>query len=305
MELRKFDKQDLIDHMDSFCALYRKAFTAAADREIISQRYLENPYDELLMFTAMDRGRIVANYSAVPLRIVVDGTERKAALSLNTMTDPQYAGKGLFTTLAEALYDHMANSGYVMIIGFPNYLSNRIFNARLGWKTVYEIPTLKLSLGSADGDGSDTFPFREDFEAISGGPDDPRIHVSLSEEYIRWRFQNNKEKQYRVLAVDRENWLIYQFYQDEINMTETRFSDKLKEAALIRKLISIGKANGSGYITTWCPVNTDTHGRLEKIGFRLSAPIRCFGLRCFDDSVCEAAYDHRNWRVQMGDDNTY
>ena len=127
MEIRKFEKADLSQNMDSFCALYHRSFTATANRAIIEQRYLDNPFEELLMYVAIDGGRIIANYSAVPIRVVIDGEIWKAALSLNTMTDPDYAGRGLFTTLATAMYEYLSSNGYALIMGFPNYLSNRTY----------------------------------------------------------------------------------------------------------------------------------------------------------------------------------
>ena len=306
MDIRKFDKKALLDNLDLFCDLYRKSFTAEANREIIGQRYLNNPYDELLMYIAMDDDKIVANYSAVPIRIVVDGIERKAALSLNTMTDPMYAGRGLFTKLASALYDHLSDNDYAIIIGFPNALSNRIFNTRLGWSTVLEIPTLSLDLNktSIQQTCADVTYF-DSFEDLEGATVLEDIHVALSREYIAWRFQNNKEKEYNALSIDKGNWLIYQFYDNEINITEINCSDRTKEERLIEKIINLGSKEGFASVTTWCKLNTARHSYLEKRGFQLSSPIRTFGLRCFDVSIAGKVYDPRKWCIQMGDDNTY
>lgn len=304
VDIKKFSKSDLSKNMDSFCALYHKVFTAAANREIIEQRYLSNPYDELLMYVAMDGEKIVANYSAVPIQVVIQDKVYKAALSLNTMTDPDYSGQGLFTKLATSLYDHLSENGYVMIMGFPNFQSNRIFNSRLGWKTVYEIPTLKLCLDSYQEEQSET-KVDDGFVDWLEDSCNEVIHVDMSQEYISWRFKNNKEKRYHVLIEDKNNWLIYQFYNDEINLTEINSYDGEKERKLLKRLISIGKLNGYNSITTWCNTNSSRHSYLEKIGFRLSAPIRTFGIRCFVPSLEKDVYDYRNWCIQMGDDNTY
>lgn len=306
MEIKKFEKRDLQANMDLFCDLYHKAFTAAANREIIEQRYLDNPYGELLMYIAMENEKIVANYSAVPIRVIVDGFERKAALSLNTMTDPEYAGRGLFTKLATALYEYLADNGYAMIIGFPNYMSNRIFNTKLGWKTVLEIPTMKLDLNMIDyPKDKGNMSFSNSFEGLVCDAVLDDIHVVLSNEYLAWRFKNNKEKHYNALTIGKDNWLICQFYNDEINITEINCSDRIKEQLLIARIIEIGKKEGFSSVTTWCKLNTERHSDLEKLGFRISAPIRTFGLRCFDEAIAEKVYDPRKWSVQMGDDNTY
>ena len=61
---------------------------------IIKQRYIDNPYEDLLMCVAEDKGKIIANYSAVPSIVEIDGFLYKAAQSLNTMTHPDYSGRG-------------------------------------------------------------------------------------------------------------------------------------------------------------------------------------------------------------------
>lgn len=305
MHIMRFTAEDLAREMDAFCGLYTTVFTAPANREIISQRYLGNPSGELLMVVAQDQGKIVANYSAVPIEVTVDGEPRKAALSLNTMTDPAYAGRGLFTTLAGALYEDLAAAGYALIIGFPNYLSNRTFNMRLGWRTIYEIPTLKLNLEDVRETVVSAEPDSGTFENLRPNDGISRVHVRLSPEYLAWRFRDNREKRYRVLAADESNWLIYQFYRKEINITELCYRDAALRDALVDRVIAMGKREGFEAVTLWCTANTETHSALEKKGFRLSAPIRNFGARCFDPALAETVYDWRNWFVQMGDDNTY
>lgn len=304
MRIVKYGKQDLGANMEAFCELFHKVFTAKANPEIIEQRYLHNPHDDLLMYIAEDDGKIVANYSAVPLMISVDGKLHKAALSLNTMTDPAYAGRGLFSTLANELYDYMQQAGYAVIIGFPNNLSNRTFNNWLGWKTIYEIPTLKLDLNSVKIKTSN-YHFYDGFDKAFIANSKGSIFVNRSSEYLEWRYKNNKEKEYRYISIDNENWAVVHFYGEEVNITDIVSNDKTKEQALILRIIQIGIENHFKYVTLWYKTNTQTHGFLEKTGFRLSAPIRTFGLRCFDETIADAVYDASNWWIQMGDDNSY
>lgn len=306
MKIKKYDSESLYQNIDLFCNLYNKTFTAVVNREIVEQRFLENPYDDLLMYVAIEEGRIVANYSALPLRVVVDGIERKAAIAVNTMTDSDYTGRGLFTTLAKALYEDLEKKGYAFIMCFPNYMSNRILNTRLGWKTVYEVPTLKLSIASFGEVTIDTKAvLSQPNEGFCEEKNENRVYVKMSSEYMTWRFTKNKDKHYKVLFADNDNWLIYQFYNNEINITIISCTDRMKEKALIQRVISIGKCKKYDYITTWCMVNTETHSFLEKLGFRLSSPIRTFAIKCFDESIASTVYDYRSWRIQMGDDNTY
>jgi hypothetical protein len=291
--------------MESFCRLYTTVLTAPADREIMEQRYLSNPFGDLLMYVAIDEGRIVANYSAVPVEVTVDGETRRSALSLNTMTHSSWAGKGVFPKLAAALYDDIRARDYAMIIGFPNYLSNRIFNTRLEWKTVYEIPTLKLALDGTETKTAEPVAFRDCFAGLKDNSGVSRVHIRLSPQYLAWRFRDSKEKRYHVLAVDEQNWLICQFYRKEINITELCCTDPEARNCLVDQAIAAGRQAGMEAVTVWAMANTELHSKLERKGFRLSSPIRTFGLRCFDSALSGIVGDWRNWFVQMGDDNTY
>lgn len=304
MEIKKYSKDDLSGHLDEFCELFHKVYTAPADREIISQRYLDNPYGDLCMYVALEGNRIVANYSVVPINVLINGRPCRAALSLNTMTDPEYEGRGLFTTLASGLYNDLEKSGYAMVIGFPNFMANRIFNSRLGWKTVLEIPTLKLSLNDIDPPGGEELK-EGFFEGMTFSGDADFCNAEMSPEYINWRFKNNREKNYKVLSIDSSNWIIYQPYNNEINLTKLSATDISNAKRLIEAVASAGKAGGYESLTAWSRINSGVHDLMEKTGFRVASPIRTFGLRCFDASVFETVSDPRKWSLQMGDCNIY
>ena len=70
-------------------------------------------------------------------------------------------------------------------------------------------------------------------------------------------------------------------------------------------MIDFAVRNHLKKVTTWSPVNTEEHAILEFYGFRNQPPIRYFGLKVLNYSGNTDLYDHRNWKVHMGDDNVY
>lgn len=306
MKIESFSKKDLIKNAERFCDLYTKVFTAKMNKEILLQRYISNPFEDFLMFVAIEDDNIIANYSAVPVALIVGGEERKAALSLNTMVAPEYQRKGLGIILARELYTYMLEQNYDLIYGFPNCNAGRMFNEGLGWQTIYEIPTLKLSIRNREKIYHIGLKIEEDkFDNLTGNIFEDTIYVKMSEEYISWRFKNNKEKEYHSLSIDKDNWIIYQRYKDEINITEINCIDNKKACELIKLVINIGIEEGFRSVTTWYKTNTKMHSRLEMMGFEITSPVRIFSAKCFNKSMTDTIYDYRNWRIQMGDDNVY
>ena len=144
MELKALTKEELYERIQQFCDLYHSCFNDKIDATIIEQRYLQNPVGDLCMYIALENDSIIANYSVSPAMLQIGEKQIKCALSLNTMTHPDFVGKGLFVELAKRLYGDLKQQGYGMVYGFPNYISNRTFCTKLGWKDIYEIPTLEL-----------------------------------------------------------------------------------------------------------------------------------------------------------------
>jgi len=93
---------------NTICALFEKVFGKPMGKtESIRHwqwEFLENPVKGLFVKLAWDKERLVGQYTASPLRVCADGKEIIAALSHDTMTDPQYEGLGIFRNIAEALY---------------------------------------------------------------------------------------------------------------------------------------------------------------------------------------------------------
>jgi len=92
--------------------------------------------------------RLAAIYATLPLFLRVAGERRLAVQSLDTLTDRDFRGKGLFVRLAEATYERAANEGAACVYGFPNGNSAPGFFGKLGWRSLDPIPFLIRPLRS-------------------------------------------------------------------------------------------------------------------------------------------------------------
>lgn len=89
-------------------------------RESFYKYYIENPAGRVLSFGAFDNGRMIANYTCIPKKMLIDGRVVNGLLSMATVTHPDYRGRGLFKTLAKMTYEKAKEDGYEFVVGVAN-----------------------------------------------------------------------------------------------------------------------------------------------------------------------------------------
>jgi predicted N-acetyltransferase YhbS len=107
-------------------------------------QYRRNPAGEANIMLAVDKmaGNLAGIYAVIPIDLMVNGERVRAALSLNTLTDIDYRGQGIFTGLAREVYKRCFELGWNVVIGYPNQNSHVLFLRALGFSDVGEIPLL-------------------------------------------------------------------------------------------------------------------------------------------------------------------
>lgn len=306
MDIEFLTKEKFDRWIPSFCRLYAKSFPEIVDEETIRQRYISYPVDELLMCVAIDNSEIVGNYSAIPITLCHNSNEFKCAIGLNTMIDPRYSGKGLFTQLAGLLYSKLKEIGYDVLYTFPNSASNRILISKLGLKDIYEIPTLQYEIKE-----DETFIQVEDDTIKEGLPTTltinikDSIYIKKSREFIKWRYQDNPIYKYHYIHIDNSNWAIFKFYYEYANIVELHISSLDSFTQLVSYIVKEAKKNDCKYVTIWEKINTEKHCALEKMGFINKGPVRYFAAKKLNESSLPDIYNYSNWSICMGDDNVY
>ena len=98
--------------------------------------FKSNPVKPISIYLAWHKGRLIGQYAVNPIRFSVSGKPTLMALSLDTMTDPDYAGKGIFQKAAMHLYQSLVEHEVSCVFGFPNSNSVSGFKRKLGWEIV-------------------------------------------------------------------------------------------------------------------------------------------------------------------------
>lgn len=142
-------------------ALFRACFAKNSDRprsaEALTWQYFENTTPHLFVDVAVapdDAGgeRLAAIYASLPGWMRIDGERRLVLQSLDTLTDADFRGQGLFVTLAKKTFARAAADGAALIYGFPNGNSAPGFFKKLEWLPLDPMPfllrPLRLSYGA-------------------------------------------------------------------------------------------------------------------------------------------------------------
>lgn len=310
MELKLLNAEEYEYYLESINKLFNLTFERDIHPEYLKWRYLQNPLEDLLVAVAIDNNEIVANYSASPCNIIFGEQTYKTALSMTTMTHPEYNGRGLFTKLADLLSSEMTKRGYSLIWGFPNDNSHGIFKSKLGWQDIYEVPTFKLDLSKAKTiliDKVYKFEFDNSFENIKICQSSGSIQVQKNQDFYKWRYTNNPISEYfnynLKYSDEYKANIVYKYFEDSVDIVEIKGESDEFKLILLQKLIVELKAQGKKYINCWLNVNSNLHNLFEKVGFINTSPITYFGGKSLDGSLEIEKYNL--WDISMGDSDVY
>ncbi len=103
-------------------------------------QFIENPAGKGFIQVADDHGIIAGHQPVVPTDFLINGQSLKFAMSVDTMTHPDYQKQGIFSTLSKAAYEEAAKSGIEIVWGFPNENSRPGFIKNLAWSDITVLP---------------------------------------------------------------------------------------------------------------------------------------------------------------------
>jgi hypothetical protein len=140
--------RDPVD-LDLFAACFAKNSTPRR-REALEWQYLANPTKKLFVDFAMapSNDRVAAVYATLPVHLRVGQHVTLGVQSVDTITDSDFRGRGLFIKLAKSTYARAAASGSRLVYGFPNGNSAHGFFERLEWTDLDPVPFLIRPLRS-------------------------------------------------------------------------------------------------------------------------------------------------------------
>ncbi len=125
--------------------LYEQIFANNNDPKIkkrLEWMHEDNPAKKKYFSVYVDDGikKPAAIYAVFPVIFKKFAEQVNAVQSIDTMTDVDYRGMGLFKKLAVDCYNNAKYDGVEFVYGFPNDQSAPGFFKSLGWKPIAEVP---------------------------------------------------------------------------------------------------------------------------------------------------------------------
>lgn len=118
-----------------------------SDEKFLQWQYFNNPAGKALIKLAKsDDNEVVGQYVIIPMKIKVNEEIVDSTLSLNTLTRKDYRGKGIFTGLADAVYNECKEDKLEFTYGFPNQNSYPGFMKKLQFTDLGSIPLMVYPL---------------------------------------------------------------------------------------------------------------------------------------------------------------
>jgi len=308
--------------------LFKRAFGRELDLNYWNWRFRDNTEGKLQIELMFDSNLIAGHYAVSPVRMICDGKSVLTALSNYTMTHPDYGRRGIFTTLAERLYERIVREGGEFVWGFPNQNSYHGFINRLNWIPVKDISTLMLNAGEFK-----PAPLKKKFEVEEinyFGPEFDGLWVSLKDKYVglfryfvernvqylNWRFMKNPRYKYKIFcAKEGMNYLGYsvvKFYEDEEQVLGDIVDifcafDRDGFQFLIGESVEYLSQRATK-ICCWMNEGCEFYRYLKDMGFKESAFVTHFAVRPlsnFAERECRYLAEYANWYLTMGDSDVY
>lgn len=195
-------------------------------KDKISWQFLNNPVNKQFVDIAIDseNEKVAAIYAIFPVQFQIGGKDYIGSQSLDTITDVDYRGKGLFINLAKDVYEKASEDNVKLVYGFPNGNSIHGFAKKLDWKVLDPVPflikplytgyfskkikllswfpSIKIAFGSKV-DKNVNIKIKNEFpEAVNEVWDkfSEKISVSVNRDkkYLDWRYLQKPNENYKI-----------------------------------------------------------------------------------------------------------
>ena len=215
----------------------QKLFELSFYRELSYENWhwecIQNPTGKSIVFLMFDDDKLIGHYNCSPILLNFRGNTIPAAISIISMTHPDYRRLGINPYLAKLTFQKLKEIGIEMVYAFPNReATQRIFFQKLNFVKLNKVNYIYKEISGYESklnnlnkshysivqiekfdDEIDNF-----FENIK---DYPKIFRVISKEILNWRFSKNSNKEYfKFLIKDSKNKEILAFFVLKIFINE-------------------------------------------------------------------------------------
>lgn len=288
-------------------------------------KFAESPFGKGIIKLMFDDNWLIGHYAVIPMNVQVQNTVVKAALSVNTMTHPDYERQGIFSYLAEETYSKCRQDGYGFVYGFPNENSYYGFTRKLSWTDLGRITPLEKKLGidkiaKKDNNGyiRPVAVFDERVNVLwNKVKDDNQIIVSRTKDFLNWRFVENPAVEYPKFVYQNDTGEISGYFVLKTYAKSGEVKGHIVDMLCINENDTVNSflnysynyytERGINSLSCWAPEGSFYAHVLEQEGFIRKELETYFGVRVLDgsDGFLQNVEQINNWHLTMGDSDAY
>lgn len=287
-------------------------------------KFAKNPFGKSVIKLMFDNNKLIGFYVVIPMNVQVERNLVKAALSVNTMTHPDYRGQGIFAYLGEKAYQVCEQKGVKFVYGFPN---SNIYQSRikkLEWKGLGKMSVLQKNL-EIRGDvvsraknicEIDKFDISVNslWEKVRGNY---LVMVPRTMDFLNWRFVQHPTTEYsKYIFADKGNevvgYVVLKIYArgDEAKghiMDMLCINEKDVVKCLLRFSYDYFIKRGIRSLSCWMPDVSFYTQVLKEEGFARGEFETYFGVKTLDkqDELLRNVEQLDNWHLTMCDSDVF
>jgi hypothetical protein len=296
--------------------LFECSFGKKLSLDYWNWRFANHPSGLKMIMLMWDGERLVGHYALSPMRLIIEKQEILTALSMTTMTHPDYAGKGIFTQLANALYEEEhSKNGLAAVWGFPNVNSHYGFIKNLKWSNLEQIPSFSIDtevIRATESNIAVDVNFKNNKRYAN---ESARVRACYDQNYLSWRYERNPSNSYVIFEKNIRDEYAYAVVKKfdsyaysgakELDVLEWQVpADEILQMEFFSAIKNHFADSHVRCINMWMPLHDMRHVQLEKLGFRNRLPITYFGIRVMDSNY-DDLLDCRNWHYSLGYSDIY
>lgn len=324
------DMSGLVEHawarnedIPEVLALFSRAYGRDLPPGYYEWQFLRGPAGGGYGAVARTDGHIVSHAGYSPRRCVVDGRDSLVAMKYTSMTDPDYQGHGIYTSLLEWAHGKLQDEGFAMVLSSPNIRNHPSQRNRTDYRDLCYLPVMLWTPDRPARPQEVAVPFRQigEVDAAAWEPlarttsGAARYCLVRSLPYLRWRLAQHPCNTYYVI----DSWsggvleavLVFKLYPesqpDRINVVEWFCNPDDRSGASVLEALETWAAAVGLPIMLWHNLHDyPRYHILERRGYRPAEPIFYFGLFPLAAPASLGPWvDWRHWYVTMCDSDVF
>lgn len=316
MEIKDYKQGD----ENAILGLFKLSFKKEMSLDYWKWRFELNPAGKHFIKLMWIDDLLVGHYAISPVKMNIFGKEEMTALSMTTMTHPEYGGKGIFNKLALKLYEELeTKKGFKAIWGFPNKNSHYGFIKNLSWSDVGVIHDLTMPANNNTSIQSENIREIKNFSeknarTLKELSASFNVNVIKDVNYLNWRYSLNPSQDYTIFNYDdgnQEGFIVTKIYPS--NTQSGAYDLYLMELGLKKDQLGLMKTFldhimlhynvNFDRVNIWLNLWDERHIILEKMGFFLEGRSTFLGIR--NNTGHEGATNLKNWSYSFSDSDVY